>query len=92
MGNIKASAVSVAVPIIVTLATIYAQQYIARRWERPDIEVVGALPLHLDVRTIFKDEGREVVFHNHKLGIVFKIKNESPKETTMNLASTICGK
>lgn len=77
---------AVAVPVIVTLLTIYAQQYVGRRWERPDIEVVGVLPLHLDARTTLKDEGREVVFHDHKLGFVFKVKNDSAKETTMNLA------
>lgn len=77
---------SVAISVIVTLATIYAQQYIGRRWERPDIEVVGVLPLHLDARTTFKDEGRDIFFHDHKLGLVFKIKNDSAKETTMNLA------
>lgn len=77
---------AIVVPVVVTLLTIYAERYVGRRWERPDIEVLGVLPLHLHARNTLKDGDRNVTFHDHRLGLVFKVKNDSGTETMMNLA------
>ena len=44
------------------------------------------LPLHLDKRTILKGDNSEIVLHNHRLGLILKMKTDSATETTTNLA------
>jgi len=79
---IKIASVSFLVPVIVSYITTRLTIYI----QQPNIEVLGVLPLHLDKRTILKGDNSEIVLHNHRFGLILKMKNDSATETTTNLA------
>lgn len=65
-------------------ATFWLNPLAQRRWQSPDVEVVGVMPIHLSTRRP-KDD-RNFRGYNHKLVFIIKLKNSSSTEANSDFS------
>ncbi len=68
---------SILTPIVVTTIATFFILYFIRPWaDRPDVKILGALPVHLVEQLFDRDAG--VKFSFHRFAIILKVHNDSP--------------
>ena len=75
------------VAFIVVIVTAPITQHLAQEFERPDILVEGVLPIHLWEKQTIIDSTRSIVFIDHRLALIVKLKNRAPSPAIVHLAS-----
>jgi hypothetical protein len=78
-GILVPALVSIIVAIITTLITIYIQNI----FDRPNINILGAMPIHLYGPLLGPDDSK---FRSHKLALIVKVDNSSPTPTMVHMA------
>ncbi len=75
------------VSLFVAILTVLVSNQIQKIYERPDIEVLGAIPIDLyDSSNPDTDNLEQPKFITHKLGFIFKVKNTSPTPSPVHVA------
>lgn len=74
---------SASVPIVLSLITTLITYQCQRIHERPDIEILGAMPVHLYGSLQGPDK---IKFPIHKLAFIFKVENSSPTSAILQMA------
>lgn len=78
-GVLIPALVSIVVASVTTVITLNIQS----AHERPEIKILGAMPIHL-YEILSGPEGTK--FRTHKLAFIFKIENPSPSSTMAHMA------
>lgn len=75
--------------ILAILSAFFIQPLATRYWQSPNLEILGALPIHLyeEENPIFPSEQKSTqkMFH-HRLAIIFKVKNPSSTSALIHTA------
>lgn len=75
--------------ILAILSAFFIQPLAARYWQSPNLEILGALPIHLyeEEKPIFPSDQKSAqkIFH-HRLAIIFKVKNPSSTSALIHTA------
>ena len=71
--------------ISVLIISFLIQPCANRVWERPQVDIIGVLPLHL-IETIQDDALPEPLRHKHRLAFIFELKNSSPTPAKVDMA------
>ena len=74
---------SILVPIFVAALTTLITIYLEREFNRPDIKILGVMPVHL--YSSLKGPGK-TEFPIHKLAFIFKVENSSPTSSIAHMA------
>jgi len=68
---------SLLTPIVVTIFTTYLILHYIRPWaDRPNVKILGALPVHLVEQLFDRDAGVKFAFH--RFAIILNVHNDSP--------------
>jgi hypothetical protein len=74
---------AIIVPAITAYVTTLITIHLETQHERPDIKIIGAMPIHLYGSLLGPDETK---FRTHRLAFIFKLQNSSPTSTILHMA------
>jgi len=72
------------VSLFVAILTVLFSNQIQKAHERPKIEILGAMPIHL-YELQKSNEFGNAKFKSHRLGFIFKAKNNSPTASVVHM-------